>query len=127
MKKIATKSKNTEIEQIYRLSTALFLKTSGRTIQRAEAQKILQDLSKEDLHSIDLAVDVFLNLSELLLDELKSSGSDIVLKELKFCFNELLRLSKKNNIRLIAAHRTVLQTGTEQHLASNHCFRATYK
>ncbi len=41
-------------------------------------------------------------------------------KEVESNFN--LRLSKKNNIRLIAAHRTVLQTGTEQHLASNHCF-----
>ncbi len=33
-----------------------------------------------------------------------------------------IRLSKKNNVRLIAAHRTVLQTGDEQRLASNHCF-----
>ncbi|MCP4706479.1 MAG: hypothetical protein GY865_17920, partial [candidate division Zixibacteria bacterium] len=41
-------------------------------------------------------------------------------KEIESGFN--LRLSKKNNIRLIAAHRTVLQTGSEQHLANSHCF-----
>ncbi len=59
---------------------------------------------------------------KILTHEILDPGTDYYVhrKEVESNFN--LRLSKKNNIRLIAAHRTVLQTGTEQHLASNHCF-----
>ena len=31
-------------------------------------------------------------------------------------------LSEKNNVRLIAAHRTVLEDGTQQNIANSHCF-----
>jgi hypothetical protein len=31
-------------------------------------------------------------------------------------------LSEKNNVRLTGAHRTILQTGTEQGLSNSHCF-----
>jgi tetratricopeptide (TPR) repeat protein len=110
LKKVNNKHKSTEIEQILRVCTALYFKTSGRTIQRAEAQKLLHDLSKEKLYSLELAVDVFLNLSDLLLEELKSSGSDIVIKEIKFCFNELLGLSKKNNSAHLLCETYLLQS-----------------
>jgi len=59
---------------------------------------------------------------KMLTHEILDPGADYYVhrKEIESSFN--LRLSKKNNIRLIAAHRTVLQTGTEQHIASSHCF-----
>ena len=31
-------------------------------------------------------------------------------------------LSKKGNLRLLAAHRTIIENGSEQKIASNHCF-----
>ncbi|MHA2214916.1 MAG: tetratricopeptide repeat protein [Candidatus Hodarchaeales archaeon] len=110
LQRITQKEENTVIEQIFRVCSALLLKTSGRTIQRAEAQKLFQDLSKEKLFSLELAVDVLLNLSDLLLDELKSSGSDVVLKEIKSCFNQLLELSKKQYSAYLLCETYLLQS-----------------
>lgn len=59
---------------------------------------------------------------KILTHEILDPGAEYYVhrKEIESNFN--IRLSKKNNVRLIAAHRTVLQTGSEQHLANSHCF-----
>jgi len=59
---------------------------------------------------------------KIITHEIMDPGADygVQRKDIRTDLN--VRLSRKNNIRLIAAHRTTLQTGTEQHLSSNHCF-----
>ncbi|MFX0185688.1 MAG: tetratricopeptide repeat protein, partial [Candidatus Hodarchaeota archaeon] len=96
------------IEQIYRVAQALVLKTSDRAVQRAESQKILQQLVLEEPVSLELAVEVLLNLSDLLLDELKSIGSEEALKEIKNCSNRLLELSKTQSSYYLLAETYLL-------------------
>ncbi|MFX0152793.1 MAG: tetratricopeptide repeat protein, partial [Candidatus Hodarchaeota archaeon] len=98
------------IEQMYRVTQALVLKTSDRAIQRAESQKILQQLVLVEPVSLEIAVEVLLNLSDLLLDELKSIGSEEALKEIKNCSNRLLELSKTQSSYYLLAETYLLQS-----------------
>lgn len=110
LKEINEKRYNKVIEQMYRIISAVILKTSERAIKRAESQKLLQDLSQEQLFSLELAVEVLINLSELLLDELKTSGSEEVLVEIKTCFGKLLELSKTQHSYYLLCETYLLQS-----------------
>jgi tetratricopeptide (TPR) repeat protein len=98
------------IEQMYRVAQALVLKTSDRAVQRAESQKLLQQLVLEEPVSLELAVEVLLNLSDLLLDELKSIGSEDALREIKNCSNRLLELSKTQSSFYLLTETYLLQS-----------------
>jgi tetratricopeptide (TPR) repeat protein len=110
LREINIKRSNKVIEQMYRVISAVILKTSERAIKRAESQKLFQDLSQEQLFSLELAVEVLLNLSELLLDELKTSGSEEVLVEIKTCFDKLLELSKTQHSYYLLCETYLLQS-----------------
>lgn len=110
MKRLNEKKYYRSADQMYRVTQAMLLKTSDRAIQRAEAQKILQQVATEELISLELAVDVFLNLSDLLLDELKSTGSDEALTEIKNYSNHLLELSKTQHSYYLLSETYLLQS-----------------
>jgi tetratricopeptide (TPR) repeat protein len=110
MKRINEKKYYRTVDLVFRVSQALLYKTSDRAIQRAEAQKILQQVANEELISFELAVEVLLNLSDLLLDELKSTGSKEALKEIKNHSNHLLKLSKTQNSYYLLSETYLLQS-----------------
>ncbi|MFX0184793.1 MAG: tetratricopeptide repeat protein [Candidatus Hodarchaeota archaeon] len=83
------------IDQVYRLSKAIILQTSERVINRAEAQKIYQEIAKEEILQHDYTVDAMLRLSELLLQELRSSGNEDVLNEIKTLLQQLAEIGEK--------------------------------
>ena len=59
---------------------------------------------------------------KILTHELKDQGADYHTDRYEFGGNYKVQLSKKNNIRMVAAHRTILRKGSEQKIASTHCF-----
>ncbi|MFX1516979.1 MAG: tetratricopeptide repeat protein [Promethearchaeota archaeon] len=110
MKNLNEKKPYRSIDLVYRITQALLYKSSDRAIQRAEAQKILQQVAAEEFITFELAVEVLLNLSDLLLDELKSTGSEEALKEIKTHSNRLLKLSKTQNSYYLLSETYLLQS-----------------
>ena len=88
---------NKYINQKYRLAQALVLKESNRVINIAEAQKILQELSQEEMISLEHKVAADLNLCELLLNEIRTTGNEDVLKELDKVLSQLSRVAEDQN------------------------------
>ncbi|MFW9992106.1 MAG: tetratricopeptide repeat protein [Candidatus Odinarchaeota archaeon] len=109
---IKDKEKNKLIDQCYRLSKAVILKTSSRVMKKAEAQEILQQIVKEDVIEYELTIRAILNLCELLLLELRITGYQEVLDELKELLGRLLKIAEKENSYTRLAHTYMLQSKT---------------
>ncbi|MFX0208089.1 MAG: tetratricopeptide repeat protein [Candidatus Hodarchaeota archaeon] len=107
---INEKRTNKIIEQQYCIINAIILKSSERTIKRAESQRILQELSKEQLFSIEFSVEVLVNLAYLLLDELKISGSEEILTEINICVDRLFEIAKTQHSYYLMCETYLLQS-----------------
>ncbi len=59
---------------------------------------------------------------KILTHEITDPDADYKTHRQEFTGKMSLLVSHKNNVRLIAAHRTILKSGTEQKIASTHCF-----
>ncbi len=110
LKRISKEKEYRNVSQLYRVAQAILLKTGGRTIQKAEAQTLLEQVDRDDPFSLELAVDVYLNLADLLLDELKSSGDEELLKEIKTYSSKLLELSKTQDSYYLLSETYLLQS-----------------
>ena len=110
LKAINEKRNTNVIEQLYRIINAIILKSSERTIKRAESQKIFQELSKEQLFSIEFSVEVLVNLACLLLDELKISGSEEILNEISVCVDRLFEIAKTQHSYYLMCETYLLQS-----------------
>lgn len=96
LKKIYDTDLNKQINQRYRFSKALVLKTSERVAKKGESQRILEQLAQE-LINLDLGVQILLNLCELLLEEIKLTGNDEIIKEVKFYLEKLHEIAGEEN------------------------------
>jgi tetratricopeptide (TPR) repeat protein len=95
--KIAEEEENRIIDQSHRLAQALFLKASDRMVERAEAQEMFQRIAEEEVVNHQNTVQSMLNLCDLLLDELKSSGSEEVIEEINTLLERLLEIAESQN------------------------------
>ncbi len=59
---------------------------------------------------------------KILTHELFDKGADYNIHRQEILSNLAVLLSRRNNVRLMFAHRTILENGTEQALANSHCF-----
>ena len=109
---INTEEKNELISQKYRLSKAKILRMSERLIKRAEAQQLFQNIAQEEILDIQLTISALLNLCELLILELKTSGSEEVLKEVKILLERLFEMAEEQNSYLWLAEIYLLQAKT---------------
>lgn len=98
------------VSQYYRVAKACVLKTSSRIISRAEAQQLFQQVADEDPVKNDLTVEAMLNLCDLLLQELKISGDEEVLNEVKSLLEQLFKVAKDQNNHLLLAYTYLLQS-----------------
>ncbi len=96
LKKIHDTDLNKQINQRYRFSKALVLKTSERVAKKGESQRILEQLAQEHI-SLDLGVQVLLNLCELLLEEIKLTGNDEIIKEVMSYLEKLHGIAGEEN------------------------------
>ncbi|MFW9780095.1 MAG: tetratricopeptide repeat protein [Candidatus Heimdallarchaeota archaeon] len=94
---IAKGEDNKTIDQGHRLSNAILLKASDRMVERAEAQEIFQQIAEEEVVEHQYTVQSMLNLCDLLLDELKSSGSEEVVEEINSLLARLLEIAESQN------------------------------
>ncbi len=110
LEEIRKTSDNPFIDQIYRLSNAIILKEGIRAINKVEAQKIFLEISEEELVDQEFTVYAMLNLYDLLLDELKSTGSEEIIDELKALSSKLLKIAKEQNSFAILAETYLVES-----------------
>ncbi|MHA2248985.1 MAG: tetratricopeptide repeat protein [Candidatus Kariarchaeaceae archaeon] len=97
-------SKN--INQMYRLSKALILQKSDRVVKRAEAQQIFQEIAEEKIINQETTTDAMIQLSYLLLQELKISASEAVLSEFRTMIDKLFNISSNIDTAAIDQYPT---------------------
>jgi tetratricopeptide (TPR) repeat protein len=103
-------SENKLIDQIYRLSKANILKKSKRIIKKAEAQLIFQQVSYEDVIKHQNTVDSMFNLCEMLIQELRSSGNEAIIIEVKDVITKLIEIAQNQNSFRVLVQSKLLQS-----------------
>lgn len=81
-------------EMMYKLASAEILKVSDRVVQRAEAQKILSEISNDKDLEQQYQLQAMLSLADLLLQELKISSSEEALGEFKEIIDKIFVLNQ---------------------------------
>lgn len=82
-----------------------------RSFVRQEGQDLLANLETREAGG-----------GKILTHEILDPGADYNTHRKEMQSNVNILLSSRHNLKLMAAHRMVLQTGTEQKISSNHCF-----
>ncbi|MFW9915126.1 MAG: tetratricopeptide repeat protein, partial [Candidatus Thorarchaeota archaeon] len=112
LQQISNEEKNKFVDQIYRLSKAILLRTSDRMVKRAEAQQILQQIAEEEIIHFPVTAEAMFNLCELLYMELEGSGSEEALKELKSLLEHLLKIAEEQHSYAVFVEAHLLQSKT---------------
>ncbi|HUU89491.1 MAG TPA: tetratricopeptide repeat protein, partial [Candidatus Glassbacteria bacterium] len=81
----------------------LLLKNNERARLRVRAEEIFEDLLSQDITDNRLRIDARLSLCEVLLSELKETGNNDLLKEVKDHVEEILELAKKQQSMILFA------------------------
>ncbi|UCG02237.1 MAG: tetratricopeptide repeat protein [Candidatus Heimdallarchaeota archaeon] len=97
LQEIDNKEENKAINQIYRLAKAIVLRKSARVVKQAEAQQIFQQIAEEEIIQHERTVDAMLNLCEMLLLELRTSGNEEVLKEITGILEKLQTIGENQH------------------------------
>ncbi|MBD3189277.1 MAG: tetratricopeptide repeat protein [Candidatus Heimdallarchaeota archaeon] len=95
--KIDEKHSNQIIHQRVRLAEANLLRTSNRAIKKAKAQEIFQEIAEEKIVDHELTIFAMQNLCELLLEELRNTGNEEVLEEVRTYVGRLIKIAKEQN------------------------------
>jgi tetratricopeptide (TPR) repeat protein len=94
MEQIKNKLNDKEINRTFLFDKALLLKTSSRALNRGEAEKILKQCLEEEKRS-EGKVMLLLNLTDLLLFDLQTTGEIEVLNDINSYMTQLLDITGK--------------------------------
>lgn len=112
LEEMNAKKENKLISQCYRLSKATVLAMSTRIKDKARAQEMLEEISEEEIIQHDKIMDAMLQLTELLLFELKVTGDPIILDEINALTRRLVYIAQDQNNFFLLAETYMLQSKT---------------
>ncbi|MFW9852177.1 MAG: tetratricopeptide repeat protein [Candidatus Thorarchaeota archaeon] len=95
LEQISEKEDNKLVNQKYNIAEALLLKTSSRTPKRAKAEELLRSVIEEEIIDHTITTIAYLNLCDLLLEELRIIGDQDVFNELRNLLDQLFEIAKK--------------------------------
>ncbi|MHA1911316.1 MAG: tetratricopeptide repeat protein, partial [Candidatus Kariarchaeaceae archaeon] len=98
LQQINEQEENRQVNLFSRLGEALILKRSKRRKSLTKAEEILEKIikdSEEEIIEHQLTVLALVNLSELLLDELNSTGEEEILEEVEEKVDKLVEIAKE--------------------------------
>ncbi|MFX0122572.1 MAG: tetratricopeptide repeat protein [Candidatus Hodarchaeota archaeon] len=95
---------------IYQAGKALVLKTSERLPDKMEALRIFEKIAKEPHSVYKVTVEAIINLCDLLLYELKTTGNENLLDDLDRYCNQLLNIATEQNSYSLLAETYWLQS-----------------
>jgi len=109
LQEIAEISENPEITLRYRINKAVYLKYSPRALNRGKAEEMLKNLIDEGISNYEFLEITLLNLCDLLLSELHSTGETEILDELQYYISQLFETVKKSRSYSLLAETYLLQ------------------
>ena len=93
----------------------LFAKIRYRSLNKQEEQDLLANMETREWLGTKAG-------GKILTHELADSGADYKVQRHEVTSDFDLRLSQKNDIRLMVAHRSILCKGDEQQTSATHCY-----
>jgi len=115
LKQLNEKLSSKDINIIYRIDRAIFLKMSPRSLNRGKAEEILKEIANEEIINYDAHLIALLNLCDLLLSELSNTGILEIIEDLNSYIAKLLSIAEKNHSYL-ANFVSVANTGKSETL-----------
>jgi tetratricopeptide (TPR) repeat protein len=100
---INQQEENKRVSLYSRLAEALILKNSKRRKNQTKSEKILEEILDEEIVDHHLTVKTLINLSEILLDELKSTGEEEILEEVEEKVDKLMEIAKEQQSHSLLA------------------------
>ena len=110
LKQINDAEENKLVDQRYRITYALVLKASNRLLKKFKAADIFKEISEEEIVDHEITVQATLNLCDLLLVELRLSGNEETLLEVKDLTAKLTDIAKSQNSYALAIQAYLLQS-----------------
>lgn len=110
LEEIDVRNDSKQINQRRRVSEAYILKASERHVRKSQAQQMLERVCNEEVLNHELTVFAMLNLFELLLFELRSSGIEDVFTEAKELSGRLMRIASEQGSFSLLAEVYLLQS-----------------
>ncbi|MHA1719551.1 MAG: tetratricopeptide repeat protein [Promethearchaeota archaeon] len=110
IEQINLKENNKMINLDYRFTKALFLRKSSRTRDLGEAQRILKEISEEDVFTVELTIRAMVNLCEMLILEFKTSKDPEILNELTLLIDRLFKIAENQGSYWVMADTLLLKS-----------------
>ncbi|MFX1417426.1 MAG: hypothetical protein ACFE9N_00755 [Promethearchaeota archaeon] len=109
LEELYNKRRNGEIETLYQYNKAKMLKRSSRIRDIAKAEELLKKLLDKKPTFLNISIDVYIELCDLLLSEFRINKNTEVLKEINHNFEQLLTIAEKSHSYLIFCETFILQ------------------
>ncbi len=110
LRKIDERSDSKNVKHRYLIAKALLLKSHKRTRQKMIAEEILSQVVDDEVVDHSLTVIAMIHLCDLLLFELKVSGEEDILDEVKILTQKLFNIAKEQSSHSLLAETYVLQS-----------------
>ncbi len=110
LEKIKNELSIKSIDQRYKIAEALILMTSTRFQNRAKAEGLLKEVINDETTSHEIVEKALLTLCDLLLDELKITGSIEVLDEIQVYVAKLESIARNQHSYLLLTQTYWLQS-----------------
>jgi tetratricopeptide (TPR) repeat protein len=108
--------KDTEDRMIHQqclIAKGIIFKKSPRAINKGKAQEIFQQITEEEIIDHDLTVFAILNLLEILIWELSSTGHEEVLQEIQELITQLNEIAQKHQSSTLEIEVALIQSQLE--------------
>ena len=109
LKQMNSQTKDKFVEQRYRMSKALVLKSSPRIHDMAKAEKILRQIATDEVFLIEYSMVALINLYDILLAEFRLTNNLEVLNELEPLITRLLTITEKTQSHSLQAETYLFQ------------------
>ncbi len=110
MTQINKKESNRRIDQLCRYCNALILRKNTRTRDLGIAQKLLNDITEEEINYSEVTIGAMVNLSEMLLFEFEESKDPEILKELGPLIENLYKTAESQHSFLVMVETLLLKS-----------------
>jgi tetratricopeptide (TPR) repeat protein len=108
-----SKSQDKFTNQWLRLAQIKYLKASSRLKNKVKAQELIQQIIDDESSMYVVTVEALLDQCELLLFEMKTSGDEELLQEVKQISVNLVEITQKNNFFSLLVNTRLLQAQCE--------------
>ena len=110
LRQIFERAENQIVRHRYLIAQAIWLKSKKRTRHKMKAEEILAEVVAEEVVDHALTVTAMIHLCDLLLFELKMTGEDNILLEVKDLTKKLHKIAKEQSSHSLLTETYVLQS-----------------